>query len=75
MVQRDERLSQFISDRLPEIGASVQVLCEDHVGTYVLPFLCRRTESGWSNAGTSQMVDADVLGWRLPADAKARRSP
>ena len=65
MALRAERIAEFISDRLPESGVKVQLLCEDHVGTYTLPFLCLRTEAGWRNASTMTCVDADVLGWRL----------
>ena len=33
MALRAERIAEFISDRLPESGVKVQLLCEDHVGT------------------------------------------
>ncbi len=73
MAQRAERLSQFISDRMPDHGAAVQILCEDHVGTYLPPFLCRWTESGWSNAVTSLAVEANVVGWRDPPTQRPGR--
>ncbi len=66
MALRAERIAEFISDRAPDDGLRVQLLCEDHVGTYTLPFLCLWTGSGWANAATMTAVDADVLGWRLP---------
>lgn len=74
MVLRADRIADFISDRLPSEAAEVQLLCEDHVGTYVLPFLCVSTEGGWANAATNAMVSADVLGWRPPKARPARRA-
>ena len=65
MALRTERIAEFISDRAPEDGVKVQLLCEDHVGTYTLPFLCLWTKTGWTNATTMTAVDTEVLGWRL----------
>ena len=66
MALRAERIAEFTSDRPPAKGVKVQLLCEDHVGTYMLPFLCLWTETGWANAATRDSVGADVLGWRPP---------
>ena len=66
MVERSVRLSQFLSDRLPAVGNKVQLLCEDHVGTYTLPFLCCWTDSGWKNAATLTTLEVEVVGWREP---------
>ena len=77
MVLRADRIAEFISDRSPDDGVKVQLLCEDHVGTYTLPFLCLWTEAGWTNASTMTSVEAEVLGWRLhgpPAWASRRGS-
>ena len=65
MALRAERIADFVSDRPPEVGVQVQLLCEDHVGTYTLPFLCLWTEAGWTNASTRTPVESNVLGWRL----------
>ncbi len=75
MVQREERIADFVTDRLPDAGAKVQILCEDHVGTYTLPFLCSWTEgNGWISATTRQGVDAAILGWREhPAGGSGER--
>jgi hypothetical protein len=67
MATRFERLEQFVTDSDPPARASVELLCEDHRGTYVLPFACVRTESDWHNAGTGERIEATVLGWREPA--------
>ena len=40
------------------------LLCEDHVGTYVIPFLCRLTDGVWHNADTGSRIEATVIGWR-----------
>jgi hypothetical protein len=44
----------------------VEVLCEDHSGTYQLPFACRWIDGQWRNDRTGGMVEATVVGWRLP---------
>ena len=49
----------------------VQVLCEDHVGTYMPPFLCRWSGGEWLNGNTSMPLEAEVLGWRkAPGDPR-----
>ena len=45
MVTRNDRLAQFIVDRDAPDGLAVEALCQDHVGTYVLPFPCRRADA------------------------------
>jgi hypothetical protein len=64
MVTRSERLGDFVPDREPAPDVAVQLLCEDHVGTYVVPFPCRRTEGAWLNVKTGEAIDAVVVGWR-----------
>jgi hypothetical protein len=44
----------------------VEVLCEDHSGTYQLPFACRWIDGEWRNSESGSMVEATVVGWRLP---------
>ena len=39
MATRDYRLAEF-SQGVPPAGRQLQVLCEDHNGTYLLPFKC-----------------------------------
>ena len=68
MVTRAERVADFTTDADPASQALVEVLCEDHVGTYVLPFLCRRYEQSWRNMRTGEVIEADVIGWRAQAD-------
>jgi hypothetical protein len=44
----------------------VQVLCEDHSGTYQLPFACHFADGRWHNHESGGMVEATVVGWRMP---------
>ena len=49
MVTRQQRLDQFGSDGEPPVGELMELLCEDHNGTYALPFPCR-----WMDGGLAQ---------------------
>jgi hypothetical protein len=66
MATRERRLAEFDGQGDPDPGQAVQVLCEDHSGTYQLPFLCRFVDGDWRNAETDDAVAARVVGWRLP---------
>jgi len=63
MTTREHRLAEFSSGK-PEDGLPVELLCEDHAGTYTLPFPCRWTVGAWYNAATGAFIDARVVGWR-----------
>ena len=52
--------------RSPPIDQRLQILCEDHVGRYVIPFLCRWRDGIWENAITNRRIEATVVGWREP---------
>ena len=64
MATRSERLNEFVTDRNPSLGNPVELLCEDHRGTYVIPFLCYWTDDGWRNAETKEAIEVRVVGWR-----------
>jgi hypothetical protein len=66
MVTRAARLEEFIINANPPTGAVVQLLCEDHVGTYLLPYLCECTIEGYQNRSTGELIEARVVGWRMP---------
>ena len=66
MATRQARLDEFPNDPSRPAGKPFELLCEDHNGTYLLPFLCRWQENGWRNSTTGQRVDATVVGWRVP---------
>ena len=64
MVTRQERLNDFDSDGQPPTGELMELLCEDHNGTYVLPFPCRWVEGVWRSVRSDHQIDATVVGWR-----------
>jgi len=64
MVTRIARLKDFRTDGYPGCGLPVQVLAEDHVGTYILPFLCERMDGEWRNGTTGEVVQASIVAWR-----------
>ena len=68
------RIAEFIVDPLPDEGSPVELLCVDHIGTYVVPYPCRRGEDAWRNVETNEIIEADVAGWRL-RDRKATGEP
>ena len=67
MVTRDQRLAEFNGQGAPPPAETVQVLCEDKSGTYLLPFVCVHADGQWRNAGTGDLVEAQVIGWRRVA--------
>jgi hypothetical protein len=66
MATRQARLDEFPSDAERPAGQLFEILCEDHNGTYALPFLCYWHEEGWWNAETKELIDAKVVAWRSP---------
>jgi len=43
----NDRIAEFIADRLPNDEAAVELLCLDHNGTYV----CPSSAAGWATVG------------------------
>ena len=66
MATRERRLAEFNGEGNPAPDQAVQVLCEDHSGTYQLPFPCKYVDGEWRNAESGSVVEATVVGWRLP---------
>jgi len=66
MATRQERIDAFDHQGTPPLDQSLEILCEDHVGTYVIPFLCQWSDGTWQNAKTRRHIEATVIGWRLP---------
>jgi hypothetical protein len=66
MATREKRLAQFDGSGEPTPDQPVEVLCEDHSGTYQLPFTCRFIDGQWRNEKTGGAVEAAVIGWRMP---------
>ncbi|MBI1204201.1 MAG: hypothetical protein GC182_17000 [Rhodopseudomonas sp.] len=65
MATREHRLAEF-NNGPPVADLPLQVLCEDHNGTYLLPYLCRWVSGVWMNCGSGETIAADVVGWRHP---------
>jgi hypothetical protein len=72
MATREKRLAQFNSEGEPPPNEPVQVLCEDHSGTYQLPFSCRFTDGAWRNHESGGTLEATVVGWRSPRAPDSR---
>jgi hypothetical protein len=64
MATRQERLDAFHTEGEPPTDQPLELLCEDHSGTYVPPFLCRWRDGAWRNHATGAAIEARVLGWR-----------
>lgn len=64
MVTRLERLNEF-SQAEPPAGEAVELLGEDHAGTYLIPSLCLWTEGKWVTAERGTAITAKVVGWRV----------
>ena len=65
MATREKRLAQFDGEGEPPPDLPVQVLCEDHSGTYELPFACHFSGGAWRNHESGAPLEANVVGWRL----------
>ena len=63
MATREHRIAEFSTGK-PVDDLPVELLCEDHAGTYALPFSCRWADGGWRHAVSGVPIDARVLGWR-----------
>jgi hypothetical protein len=74
MPSRTARLKDFTTDAAPDADSLVEVLCEDHVGTYLLPYMCRSTQVGFRNDLTGELIQARAVGWRAPFEGYARES-
>jgi hypothetical protein len=61
---RGRRLAQFPGEGTPPAERACELLCEDHVGTYELPYLCHWLGGAWRNAETGEPVKAGVVAWR-----------
>jgi hypothetical protein len=76
MVTRTARLNDFRTDGYPGSSLQVQVLAEDHVGTYILPFPCQHINGQWWNGATGEVVQASILGWReVQTESRDRMGP
>jgi hypothetical protein len=63
MATREHRIAEFSTDK-PIGDLPVELLCEDHAGTYALPFPCHWIEGAWHNCVSGALIDVRVVGWR-----------
>ncbi len=75
MVTRDIRLTDFTTIGEPPHDSPVQLLCEDHVGTYLIPFPCEWTDGTWRNQATGEIITGTVIGWRAFERNHRRKAP
>ncbi len=68
MATRASRIAEFNSGE-PPADQPFEILCEDHSGTYLVPFACLWTDGAWVESLNRQPIQAIVLGWRV------RRTP
>jgi len=73
MSKFQRRLSDFISDRYPDDEVSVEALCKDKNGTYVIPYACCRFDDEWRNFETDETVTANIIGWRPISEKRPYR--
>ena len=71
---RQQRMDAFVHEGEPPADSLLELLCEDHVGTYVLPFACRSESGDWTNAETGARIEASVVGWRVHETEARHRS-
>ena len=65
MATRQHRIAEFNSSE-PPADQSLELLCEDHCGTYVIPYACRWSDGAWLGEPNNQPIQVTVLGWRTP---------
>jgi len=64
MATRQQRLDEFDGAGAPPAGEAVELLCEDHCGSYVLPFPCNWVNDAWCSTQSGEAIEATVIGWR-----------
>ena len=67
MATRHHRLAEFTDESPPPSGQPLELLCEDHRGTYVIPYVCHWIEGGWHAIKSGKQIQAKVVGWRTRA--------
>lgn len=70
MASFQKRPTDFNYDSYPDEEISVELLCTDNVGTYIIPFACCRFEHEWRNVATHETLTANVIGWRIASEER-----
>lgn len=61
---RRRRIADFTTEGAPRSDSPCDLLCEDHVGTYLLPFPCIWTGTVWKRARSGELIESRVVGWK-----------
>ncbi len=64
---RRKRLDEYPGEGAPPDNVTCELLCEDHVGTYELPYPCHWAGGTWRSLKTDEPVMAGVVAWRIKA--------
>jgi hypothetical protein len=64
MATRQHRLSEF-DQGLPPSNRPLELLCEDHSGTYLLPYHCHWIDGVWRSSVVGKVIEGNVIGWRV----------
>lgn len=64
MATRQQRLDEFDGYGAPPADEAIELLCEDHCGSYVLPFPCHWVNDAWCSMKSGEAIEATVIGWR-----------
>lgn len=64
MATRQQRIDAFDSEGESPAGELMELLCEDHNGTYMLPFPCLWVDGAWRSIRSDHLIEANVIGWR-----------
>lgn len=67
---RQNRLDGFGQAGDPPADIKCDLLCEDHVGTYELPYPCIWSAGAWTSAVSGEPVEARVVRWRVSAASR-----
>ncbi len=62
---RMQRLADYPGEGVPPPETACDLLCEDHVGTYAIPYACIWAQGAWRNLVTGEPVKAGVVAWRV----------
>ena len=65
MATRHHRLAEFGGQGEPPAGAPIELLCEDHAGTYAVPYPCHWVGGVWRVIKSGAQIEATVVGWRI----------
>jgi hypothetical protein len=65
LLARRKRLDDYPGEGTPPDNRACELLCEDHVGTYELPYSCHWSGGEWRNLATNEPVIGGVVAWRI----------